>query len=92
MIGILALQVILLAGLLIRINQVYRWIAEGREGIGIAETDIAFVEDVLPDDDPFVGPASTPITIVEFSDFGCAACAKVQETLNQVRERVGWQE
>ena len=43
---------------------------------------------VLSDDDPFMGSADAPITIVEFSDFQCPFCAKFQsETLNQIKER-----
>lgn len=32
------------------------------------------------------GPASAKVTIVEFSDFQCPACAKAQPILNEIRE------
>jgi protein-disulfide isomerase len=41
------------------------------------------------DDDPVKGPAKAPITIVEFSDFQCPYCARVNPTLKQVEERYG---
>jgi protein-disulfide isomerase len=41
------------------------------------------------DDDPSKGPANAPITIVEFSDFQCPYCARVNPTLKQVQERYG---
>ena len=38
---------------------------------------------------PARGAARAAVTIVEFSDFECTFCAKVQETLRQVMERYG---
>lgn len=38
---------------------------------------------------PARGPATAPVTIVEFSDFECPFCDKVQGTLAQVRARYG---
>jgi protein-disulfide isomerase len=40
-------------------------------------------------DDPTKGPATAPITIVEFSDFQCPFCSKVNPTLKQVEEKYG---
>jgi protein-disulfide isomerase len=39
--------------------------------------------------DPAKGPAAAPITIVEFSDFQCPYCARVNPTLKQVEEKYG---
>lgn len=37
-------------------------------------------------DDPTRGPSDAPVTIVEFCDFECPFCKRVQETLTQIRE------
>jgi protein-disulfide isomerase len=38
---------------------------------------------------PAKGPAQAPVTIVEFSDFQCPFCARVNPTLEQVRAKYG---
>jgi protein-disulfide isomerase len=40
-------------------------------------------------EDPAKGPAAAPITIVEFSDFQCPYCSRVNPTLKQVEEKYG---
>ena len=87
--GLLALQVALSAGILLRVNEVYRLVMKTGSTASGSTTDIALVDDVSPDDDPFVGPVNAPITIVEFSDFGCAHCRVAQETLDQVKREYG---
>ncbi|MBL8188557.1 MAG: thioredoxin domain-containing protein [Acidobacteria bacterium] len=38
---------------------------------------------------PFKGATNAPVTIIEFSDFHCPFCSKVQSTLTQVMARYG---
>ena len=45
------------------------------------------IVDISAEDAPFKGPASAPITIVEFSDFQCSYCKRVVNVLEQVLER-----
>ncbi len=40
--------------------------------------------DVSVDDDPAVGPADAPITIVQFAEYQCPYCGKARESLDQV--------
>jgi len=39
--------------------------------------------------DPVRGPAAAPVTIIEFSDFQCPFCARVNPTLERVRQAYG---
>lgn len=39
--------------------------------------------------DPSLGSPSAPVTLVEFSDFQCPFCQRVEPTLKQVREKYG---
>jgi protein-disulfide isomerase len=38
---------------------------------------------------PEIGPASAPVTIVEFSDFQCPFCGRAEPALKQVHEKYG---
>jgi protein-disulfide isomerase len=45
---------------------------------------------VSVDDDPSIGPADAPVTIIEFSDFQCPYCARFQsDTLPQILSNYG---
>jgi len=83
--GVLLLQVLLSAGLLVRINQVYQLAMESPTNVQRAGD--TFVSNVDPGNGPLLGPSTAPVTIVVFSDFSCGACGQVQETLRQVREK-----
>ena len=39
--------------------------------------------------DPALGPASAPVTLIEFSDFQCPFCQRVSPTLKQVKAKYG---
>jgi len=47
------------------------------------------VEPVLTDQSPSRGPADAPIVLIEYTDFQCPFCGRVQPTLDALRERYG---
>jgi protein-disulfide isomerase len=47
------------------------------------------VQNISVDDDPARGPANAPVTIVEFTDFQCPACAAMHPVLEEVLKSYG---
>jgi len=47
------------------------------------------VQNISVDDDPSRGDVSAPVTIVEFTDFQCPACAAMQPVLEEVLKSYG---
>ena len=47
------------------------------------------VQNISVDDDPARGEASAPVTIVEFTDFQCPACAAMHPVLDEVLKSYG---
>jgi protein-disulfide isomerase len=43
--------------------------------------------DLASNDDPALGPAGAPVTIMEFSDFQCLYCAKARVTVKELINR-----
>jgi protein-disulfide isomerase len=42
--------------------------------------------DVSADDDPFIGPADAPVTIIQFAEYQCPYCGKARESLEEVEK------
>lgn len=47
------------------------------------------VEPVVGDDSPSRGPVDAPIVLIEYTDFQCPYCGRVQPTLETLRSRYG---
>lgn len=81
---ILTVQVMLLAAVLWRLNQVYRAvIATG----GGRVNDISIVKGVSTDDDPALGSSIAPVTVVVFSDYTCGHCRDLELILTKIQSR-----
>jgi protein-disulfide isomerase len=47
------------------------------------------LQSISMDDDPALGAATAPVTIVEFTDFQCPACAAMQPVIEEVLKSYG---
>ena len=47
------------------------------------------VQNISVDDDPSRGPATAPVTIVEFTDFQCPACAAMHPVIEEILKTYG---
>jgi protein-disulfide isomerase len=59
-------------------------VAENVQSAGHAEQEMAAKVDV--GNAPVLGPRNAPVTIVEWSDFQCPFCGRVEPTLQQLRQ------
>ncbi|GIX46309.1 MAG: hypothetical protein KatS3mg131_0520 [Candidatus Tectimicrobiota bacterium] len=60
------------------------WLRSLRERYAVHVALAPPTVNVSVDDDPALGPAEAPVTIVEFSDFQCPYCRRVQPTLKRL--------
>lgn len=72
------------------------WGVDRSQGVSIEAENVAtgavdHSEAAIPitKDDPVWGNPSAPVTIVEISDFECPFCARVEPTLQQIRDTYG---
>lgn len=49
----------------------------------------AAMQNVITDDTPTMGPKDAPVTLIEFSDYECPFCARVQGSLAELRQQYG---
>ena len=75
---ILTVQILLLAAVLWRLNQIYRAVSDAEVS---SVNDISIVTGVSTDDDPVLGSPSAPITVVVFSDYTCRHCRDLESVL-----------
>lgn len=75
LIGVLALTVLIVVG--------GAFLASSRTSSKVAPTD----ERLVRQGDPAVGPTDAKVTVVEFSDFECPACAEVQSVMKGLHDK-----
>lgn len=92
-VGLLGLQTVLLGVLAFRLDGLHRLLLDLQVGISsllavgsLGGKSVAVFLDVEPGDGPTKGSPDAPVTIVEFSDFTCRACADLQPTLRRILE------
>ncbi len=61
-------------------------IDEVRDGAAVEILVEPFRLDLATSDDPALGPAGAPVTIVEFSDFQCPYCARARATVKELTD------
>lgn len=54
-----------------------------------ARQKVAMAKEIIRPGNPTTGPANAPITIIEFSEFECPFCQRVQANLKPLRDRYG---
>lgn len=90
LVGLLALQTVLLTAVILRLNSIQSQLA-GLGGGGGGGSVGAVVSEEKIEVDPGTGPSKgkkgAPVTIVEFSDFTCPSCAELQPVLKEVLNR-----
>lgn len=66
------------------------YVTDLREGADVSASmpypELAKVDIAVTDDDPRLGPADAPVTLVEFAEYQCYFCAKVNPTVRQLVE------
>lgn len=85
LVGLLAVQTVLLTVIILRLNELQALVVRGSGAVGGAVSDERI--EVDPGDGPSKGEPGAPVTIVEFSDFTCSACAELQPALRAIVAR-----
>lgn len=84
-VGLLTVQVLLLAILFIHIRSLETSLIRALEPTSNSVS--AMVENVLPGDSVTKGPNSAPVTVIEFSDFQCLYCAQAAPEVAEIMDK-----